>query len=99
MKEIKYCLKLKLPAKKAKPAPPVTPVLGPSNINLTKFCEDFNNWSKDLQGEVEFGILIYDDLSYDILSKEEFKQYEMVKTNELLSFLYRNQEEKATRRR
>ena len=68
MKEVKYALNLKLPAKKATPAPPVGPSLGPSNINLIKFCDDFNNWSKNLQGEIEFGVLIYDDLSYDILS-------------------------------
>lgn len=75
MKEVKYTLKLKLPAKNATPAPPVGTTLGPTNINITKFCDDFNNWSKDLQGEIEFVVLVYNDLSYDILSKEEFNQY------------------------
>lgn len=99
MKEVKYALKLKLPAKKATPAPPVGPILGPSNINIIKFCDDFNNWSKNLEGEIEFCVLIYNDLSYNILSKEEFKQYEAAQLNESLSFLYKNQEEKSTKRR
>lgn len=99
MKEVKYALKLKLPAKKATPAPPVGQILGPSNINIIKFCDDFNNWSKNLEGEIEFGVLIYNDLSYNILSKEEFKQYEAAQLNESLSFLYKNQEEKSTKRR
>lgn len=99
MKEVKYSLKLKLPAKKATPAPPVGTALGPSKININKFCDDFNNWSKDLQGEVEFGVIIYNDLSYDILSKEEFKQYEISQINESLSFLYQEQNEKSAKRR
>lgn len=99
MKEIKYSLKLKLPAKKATPAPPIGPTLGPSNINLIKFCDDFNKWSKDLQGDVEVGILIYEDLTYDILSKEEFKQYEIAQINESLNFLHRSQEEKTAKKR
>ena len=99
MKEVKYSLKLKLPAKKATPAPPVGTTLGPSKININKFCDDFNNWSKDLQGEVEFGVIIYNDLSYDILSKEEFKRYEMSQINESLSFLYQEQNEKSVKRR
>lgn len=90
MKEVKYALKLKLLAKKATPAPPVGPALGPTNINLTRFCDDFNNWSKDLEGEVEIGVLIYNDLSYNILSKKEFKQYEISQMNQSLSFLYNN---------
>ena len=92
MKEVKYSLQLKLPAKKATPAPPVGTVLGPSNINLARFCDDFNNWSKDLDGEVEIGVLIYNDLSYDILSKKEFKQYVISQINQSLSFLYNNNE-------
>ena len=98
MKEVKYALKLKLPAKNATPAPPVGPILGPSNINIIKFCDDFNNWSKNLEGEIEFGVLIYNDLSYSIISKEEFKQYKAAQLSESLSFLYKNQE-KSTKRR
>ncbi|MBQ7790185.1 MAG: hypothetical protein IJ399_02865 [Bacilli bacterium] len=99
MKEVKYSLKLKLPARKATPAPPVAIALGPSKININKFCDDFNNWSKDLHGVVEFGVIIYNDLSYDILSKEEFKRYEISQINESLSFLYREQNEKSVKRR
>ena len=98
MKEVKHAVMLKLPARKATPAPPIGPILGPSNIDVVKFCDDFNAWSKDLESDVEFGILIYDDLSYDILSKEEFNQYKSSQLNESLSFMYGNSEGKSLRR-
>lgn len=93
MKEIKCAVKMKLPENKAKPTPPVSTILGPSGIDIIKFCDDFNNWSKDLNGEVEFGVIVYSDLSYDILSKEQFNQYQTTQLNDSLSFLYKNQEE------
>lgn len=98
MREVKYEVKLKLPAKKAIPAPPVSTILGPSNINLIKFCDDFNNWSKNLQGEIEFGVLIYDDLSYDILSIEQFIKYKSAQFTETFSFLYSNQQKKSIKK-
>lgn len=98
MKEVKHAVMLKLPAGKSTPAPPIGPILGPSNIDVVKFCEDFNKWSEDLEGEVEFGVLIYEDLSYDILSKEELNQYKSSQLNESLSFMYGNSEEKSLRR-
>ena len=98
LKEVKYALQLKLPAKNATPSPPVGTILGPSKINVIKFCNDFNNWSKDKEGEVELGVLVYNDLSYDILSKEQFLQYKSTQLIESLSFLY-NDQENATKRR
>lgn len=99
MKEVIHALRLKLPAKKATIAPPVGTILGPSNINLNKFCDDFNNWSKELEGEIELGVLVYDDLSYDILSKEEFNHYEATQLYNSLGFLYHDQEENMLRKR
>lgn len=97
MKEIKYSIKLQLPAKKATPIPPISTALGPSKINLVKFCNDFNNWSKDLEGNIEIGVIIYNDLSYDILSKKEHLQFERTQINESLSFLY-NKEPKVLKK-
>jgi len=35
-------LRLKIPAQKAMPAPPVGPILGQYGINIQNFCKDFN---------------------------------------------------------
>ena len=94
MKEVKNFIKLSVQARKASPAPPVGPVLGPSGINIPDFCRDFNEWTKDLEGIVEFGVLIYDDLSYDLLSKEDFKRYEKAQLSEVFSYLYKKEEDK-----
>lgn len=85
LREEKHIVKLTLPAGKATPAPPVSTVLGPSKINIHKFCEDFNEWSKALEGKVEFGVVVYDDLSYDILTKEEMMHRETTELGTLLS--------------
>ena len=90
MKNIKYALSLNLPAGRATPKPPVSTILGPTNINIIKFCDDFNNITKDEKGTVNIGVLVYDDLSYNILSEEEFKEYQRNEYNKALSFLYRN---------
>ena len=71
----KFDVLLKLPAKELTPRPPVGTVLGPSGIDLHEFCERFNEWSKDKNGLVETGVIIYSDLSCDILTKEEYLDY------------------------
>ena len=88
IKREKHQVKLTLPARGARPAPPVTTILGPSGINIHKFCADFNEWSKDLEGNVEFGVIIYDDLSYDILTKDEMNRREMAETAALFKRQY-----------
>lgn len=85
IKREKHEVKLTLPARGARPAPPVSTVLGPSKININKFCKDFNEWSKNLEGKVEFGVIVYDDLSYDILTKEEMMRRETTELGALLS--------------
>ena len=84
-KEIKYDVKLKLPAGHALPKPPVSIVLGPAGVNLEKFCEDFNEWSKDMEGTVEVGVIVYNDLSYSILSKEQYLDFKRNEMSEVLS--------------
>ena len=84
-KVIKYDVLIKLPAKIATPIPPISTVLGPSGINLTKFCEDFNGWSKDKEGFVETGVIIYDDLSYDILTKKQYLAFKNSEFNTVIS--------------
>ena len=50
-------------------------MLGPACVNLERFCEDFNEWSKDMEGIVEVGVVVYSDLSYDLLNKEQYLEY------------------------
>jgi len=91
MKNIKYALSLNLPAGSATPKPPVSTILGSTNINITKFCDDFNEFTKNEKGNINVGVLVYDDLSYDILSEDKFIEYQENENNSALSFLYRNQ--------
>ena len=84
-KEIKAEVMLTLPAKNATPKPPVGTVIGPSGINLIKFCDDFNEWSKDYEGNVEIGVIIYNDLSYNILTKEQYTEYKNNQFIEMIS--------------
>ena len=84
-KEIKCEVMLTLPAKSAMPKPPVSTVLGPSGINITKFCNDFNEWSKNYEGNIEIGVIIYDDLSYNILTKKQYTEYKQEQLDEIIS--------------
>lgn len=93
MKDVKYLVKLKLPAGKARPVPPVSVALAPSKIDIINFCEEFNSLTRNLEGEISIGVLIFNDLSYTILSKEEVKLYESGQLNQLLSFLYKREED------
>ena len=84
-KEIKYHAPLKLNAGHTLPKPPVSIVLGPVGINLEKFCEDFNEWSKDMEGIVEVGVIVFNDLSYSILTKEQYLDFKRNELSEVLS--------------
>ena len=91
-KEVKYHALLKeLNAGHALPKPPVSIVLGPAGVNLEKFCEDFNEWSKDMEGIVDVGVIVYNDLSYSILTKEQYLEFIRSEMSEVLSasYLYR----------
>lgn len=85
-KEVKYHALLKgLNAGNTLPKPPVSIVLGPAGVNLEKFCEDFNEWSKDMEGTVDAGVIVYNDLSYFILSKEQYLDFKRNEMSEVLS--------------
>lgn len=84
-KEVKYDALLKLNARKATPAPPVGTVLGPTGIDTHKFCEDFNEWSKNSEGVIETGIVVYKDLSYVILTKEQYLDFKRNEFSKVIS--------------
>jgi len=66
-KKVKAIVKVKIPAGKATPAPPVGPALAPHGINLKEFCDKFNQLTKD-KGELTIParVIVYEDRTFDI---------------------------------
>ena len=92
-KDIKLHYLMKLMGGRATPAPPVGTIIGPSGINIQEFCERFNRWSKEYEGqEIEFGIIIYTDLTFDILSKKQYLEFKSNEINLIMSTAYHNWE-------
>ena len=67
-KEIKQVVKIHLEGGKANPAG-VGTVLGPTGINMGEFCQRFNEETKTRNEIVPCVINIYDDRSYDYITK------------------------------
>lgn len=69
-KPIKTVLKLQILAGQANPAPPIGPALGQHGINIGQFCEQFNNATKDMGGDlIPVEITVYEDRSFDFTLK------------------------------
>jgi len=70
MKPIKTIIKLQLPAGAANPAPPVGTALGPHGVNIGLFCQQFNEATKAMAGDIiPAEITIYEDRSFDFKLK------------------------------
>src|SRR5574344_1549967 len=69
-KKIIQNVKLRIPAAKSTPAPPLGPALGQAGINIAEFCQKFNALTEKQAGDI-LGVLItvYEDRSYDIKVK------------------------------
>ena len=66
MKKIKSIVKLHIPAAQATPAPPVGPALAPHGLNISEFCQRFNEATKSLQGfKVPVDVTVYEDRTYE----------------------------------
>jgi large subunit ribosomal protein L11 len=71
MKKVKAIIKLQIPAGKATPAPPVGPALAPHGLNISEFCQKFNDATKNQQGfNIPVEITIYEDRTYTFLTKQ-----------------------------
>lgn len=69
-KEIKTILKLQIQAGAANPAPPVGPALGQHGINIAQFCQQFNEASKSMVGNViPAEITIFTDRTFEFKLK------------------------------
>jgi large subunit ribosomal protein L11 len=69
-KPIKTILKLQIAAGAANPAPPVGPALGQHGVNIQQFCQQFNEATKDMAGNIiPAEITIYEDRTFDFKLK------------------------------
>ena len=69
-KKIKTIVKLQIEGGRATPAPPVGTALGPHGINLQQFVVQFNDATKDKEGQIiPSEITIYEDRSFDFKLK------------------------------
>lgn len=69
-KEMIAQVKLQIRGGQATPAPPVGTALGPHGINMQDFCTQFNNLTKDKQGELTPVVVsVYQDRSFDFITR------------------------------
>ena len=69
-KKIQTVIKLQIRAGQANPAPPVGPALGQHSVNIQDFCNQFNNATAEMQGEVvPVEISVYEDRSFSFKLK------------------------------
>jgi len=69
-KKIKTIVKLQVEGGRATPAPPVGTALGPHGINLQQFVLQFNEATKDKQGQVTpVEITIFEDRTFEFKLK------------------------------
>ncbi len=69
-KKILTKIKLQIAGKQATPAPPTGPALGQYGLNISEFCNRFNEATKDKAGEiVPVEITVYEDRTYDFITK------------------------------
>ncbi|MFA5878159.1 MAG: 50S ribosomal protein L11 [Candidatus Staskawiczbacteria bacterium] len=66
-KQIKTIVKLQIQAAKANRAPPVGPALAPHGLNISEFCQKFNDATKDQAGFlIPVEVTIYVDRTYSL---------------------------------
>ncbi len=69
-KPIKTVLKLQIEAGKANPAPPIGPALGQHGVNIAQFCQQFNEATKTMMGDiVPAEITIFEDRTFEFKLK------------------------------
>ncbi len=69
-KKITKMVKLRVPAGKATPAPPVGPALGQAGVNIMSFVKDFNDRTAKQAGLIiPVEITVYEDRSFTFICK------------------------------
>ena len=69
-KKLKTKIKLQIAGGQANPAPPVGPALGQHGLNISEFCQKFNEATRDKMGDIiPVEISVYEDRTYDFILK------------------------------
>ena len=68
-KKVSGFVKLRIPAGKANPAPPVGTALGPQGINIMAFCKEFNARTQGQDTILPVEITIFSDKSFTFILK------------------------------
>lgn len=69
-KKVKTKIKLQLEAGRATPAPPVGTALGPHGLNIAEFIRQFNDATKDKEGEIiPVEITVFEDRTFNFVLK------------------------------
>lgn len=70
-KELKGIITLQIPAGRATPAPPLGAILGQNGIPIPKFCEEFNNATRDKGSDIlPVKVKVYTDASFEMTIKQ-----------------------------
>jgi len=70
-KNIIAVVKLHIPAGQATPAPPVGPALAQHGVNISEFCQKFNDITKEQSGfKIPVEITVYEDRTYNFKVKQ-----------------------------
>ena len=64
-KKITKNIKVKIPAGKATPAPPLGPALGQAGVNIGDFVNKFNTDTRDKTGLLGVKIRVFEDRTYE----------------------------------
>lgn len=71
MKKVKAIVKLQILAGQATPAPPVGPVLAQHGVNISEFCQRFNERTQSQSGsKIPVEITIFEDRTYTFQLKQ-----------------------------
>ena len=70
MAKVKTIVKIHIEAGKATPAPPIGPALAPHGINISQFCQEFNEKSKEKMGfKLPVVISVFEDRTFKFVIK------------------------------
>src|SRR5258707_6236407 len=76
-KKIVGIIRLKVPAGKANPSPPIGPALGQRGLNIMEFCKAFNAATQNLEPgmPIPVGITAFADRSFTFVTKSPPNSY------------------------
>lgn len=70
-KKVKKVVKVVARGGQANPAPPLGPALGQAGVDIQGFCTQFNNATKDRQGQmIPVVITVFEDRTFSFITKQ-----------------------------